>query len=96
MSWSANFTLKAGQTEPREEDLNLTNVNEVPEHLEQFREALSAAFGILLSGVLGNNDKDYHVVLGGHGNTDHEPVQNRSTDFLTVSIAQLGKGLEDE
>ena len=90
MSWSASFTLRAGDTEPREDDLELSNVNEVDEHLEQFREALAAAFGILLSGVVGNRDKDYRVVMTGHGNPDHEPAEGWANDGLNLSIFQLG------
>lgn len=88
MSWSASFVVRAGEAEPREEDLTLSNVNEVPEHLEQFRESLSAVFGILLSGVLGGKDKDYVVNLSGHGNERHEPAPGWSNDYLSISISQ--------
>lgn len=90
MSWSASFRVESGQKEPSEEDLMLSNVNEVPEHLEQFREALAATFGILLSGVVGGTDKDYHVNLVGHGNPDHEPSPGWENDCLTITITQLG------
>jgi hypothetical protein len=91
MSWSASFTLRAGDTEPREDDLSLTNVNEVPEHLEQFREALASSFGILSSGVVGGRDKSFRVTLGGHGNPDHEPDADgvMANDFVTINIYQL-------
>lgn len=90
MSWSASFTVRAGQNEPSEDDLALANVNEVPEHLEQFRETLAAAFGILLSGVVGDKSKDYSVTLNGHGNPDHEPDENgvMANDFVSINIYQ--------
>lgn len=91
MSWSANFVVRAGEPEPREDDLVLSNVNEVPEHLEQFREALASAFGILLSGVMGGKDKNYQVNISGHGNPNHEPTPGWANDAITISIYQLGE-----
>lgn len=89
MSWSASFTLKAGETEPREGDLSLSNVNEVQEHLEQFREALASAFGILLSGVVGDKDKDYRIKFAGHGNPGHVPLEDHGNDWVLIEITQL-------
>jgi hypothetical protein len=90
MSWSASFTVTPGVT-PEEEDFVLSNVNEVPEHLEQFREAVASTFGILLSGVLGSQKKSFRVNLTGHGNPDHEPAKGWASEFLTISITQVGE-----
>ncbi|HWV45479.1 MAG TPA: hypothetical protein VN039_05545 [Nitrospira sp.] len=93
MSWSASLVVRAGEPEPRDGDVSLNNVDEVPEHLEQYREALSAAFGILLSGVVGGKDKNYTINLSGHGNEGHEPASGWANDMLSITISQVG-GLE--
>lgn len=91
MSWSASLVVRAGEPEPRDGDITLTNVDEVPEHLEQYREALAAAFGVLLSGVVGGTDKNYRMALSGHGNPGHEPDADgvMANDMLSINIYQV-------
>lgn len=89
MSWSARLRVRAGETEPRDGDVTLSNVDEVPGHLEQYREAVASAFGILLSGVVGGKDKDYMLNLSGHANEGHEPASGWANDAITISIYQM-------
>lgn len=88
MSWSARFVKRPGATAEQTE-FEVSNVDEVPEHVEQYREAITAAFGVLLSGVVGSTDKSYLIVLSGHGNENHEPADGWANDQLTISISQL-------
>lgn len=89
MSWSAEFRLEAGQTEPSEE-VKVTNIDGVPEHLEQYREAIASAFGVLVSGVVGDPRTHAYVVrMSGHGNPDHEPAEGWANDFVSIVISQV-------
>lgn len=89
MSWGASFIVKSGATPETIDFSDTANVEEVPEHLEQYREAVSAAFGVLLSGVVGDGGKDYKVVLSGHANEGHEPADGWASDCVTINIFQL-------
>lgn len=90
MSWSAELVVRAGEAEPRDGEVTLVNVDEVPEHLEQYREAVVTAFGLLLSGVVGSNKMDYKIRLAGHGNDAHEPKDGNGNDWLLIEVTQLG------
>lgn len=89
MSWSASFKVEPGVSPEDIDFSNVSNIEEVPEHLEQFREGVAAAVSLILSGVVGNHEKSFKVNLGGHGNESHEPVEGWSADFVTISIHQL-------
>jgi len=87
MSWSASFTVTPGMS-PEEFEPSTSNVDDVDEHLDQYREAIASAFGIILSGVVGESDKTFKVQLSGHGNPNHEPQAGWSNDTVTVTIYQ--------
>jgi hypothetical protein len=76
------------------EDFNpeVSNVDEVPEHLDQYREALASVFGILLSGVVGDSSKTFKVTVSGHGNPGHEPQSGWANDSMVISIYQVEEG----
>lgn len=86
MSWSATFEVR----QPNGlEKTSMSNVEEVPEHLEQYTVAVLAATDLLVSNVVGGPDKEYRITISGHGNPDHEPTAGWANDCVTISVAQI-------
>jgi hypothetical protein len=86
MSWSASFDYENGS--PVEETVSESNVS--PDyHNDQYEEALSAAWGIIDSGVLGDPKGKYRITFSGHGNPGHVPLAGWSNDSVSFSIYQL-------
>lgn len=89
MSWSA--TVAVSPDVEGFEIISLSNVDEVPAHVEQYAAALVAAAEILVSGTVGSPNKKYLFNLSGHANPDHEPVEGTSNDFVTIGIVQVSE-----
>lgn len=87
MSWSATWT-------QREQEIVagpvLSNVREVPEHLEQYNKCAQQVQAIIESGVLGDADAEFNVSFSGHGNPEHKPTIGWANDFVSISIYQQG------
>lgn len=88
MSWSARLRLSKGNLP---DDFDMSNVDGVKEHEDQFEAAAEAAVQILTAGVVGDNEHDheYLITMTGHGNPDHMPQAGWANDFVTITVQQL-------
>jgi len=87
MSWSASFKVIEGDVD--EDSVSESNVD-IPQHSDQYEEALGAVWALLRTGAFGDSDEtDFQISLSGHGNPGHVPVAGWSNDSLTISIYQL-------
>lgn len=86
MSWSASWKSVPGELERVEvQESNIVG----DEHVLQYKAVKVAVAEILFTDALGGPEKGYRVVVGGHGNPDHEPVEGWSNDCITINIYQL-------
>jgi hypothetical protein len=60
------------------------------EHKQQHDVGLMSAAQILMSGIVGKDDKTYTVTISGHSNPDHEPLAGWSNDFISIHVVQQG------
>lgn len=85
MSWSATFRVTPEEGLVQESKSN----TELPQHRDQFQEAVLAAAELLTSNVVGDADKSYRITFSGHGNPNHEPAPGWANDFVSITIAQV-------
>lgn len=83
MSWSARYVYGD------DEGITATGDMLKPEVADQFDWAVASINTIIQSGSLGSPNGKYNIVISGHANPDHEPVEGWSNDHLTISISQI-------
>lgn len=86
MSWSASFTVKDDDVI---DDSVVESGVEPDQHSDQYEEALNCVWSLLRSGVVGGDDKEYRVILSGHGNPNHEPASGWANDCVTIQVVQV-------
>lgn len=90
MSWSTTLERKPWDGL---KVLNKSNVDEVPEHREQYKAAIGAVNALLMVHInsIGGFDKTYRIILTGHGNPGHEPTEGWANDFISITITQVSE-----
>lgn len=88
MSWSISYSDIDGQKDDFNPSPLETYGSLSDEVREAFDAAVTAAVDLIKSRVLGVGVK-YNVVLSGHANPGHAPVDGWVNDCMTISISQL-------
>jgi hypothetical protein len=97
MSWQLNYPDGVRGGSNAWEDLNARTLDDGLDFgdsseavVEQVRQAKVMTNSIIVSGVVGDKDKEFYVNLSGHANPDHEPKEGWANDMISISISQKG------
>lgn len=102
MSWSYRFEAPAehlafaaageaallAATTPNEDGSTQIPAEQIEKGMEAMKVGLASAVSIVMSGVVGSEDKIIHCGISGHSNADHAPEEGWANDAIMVSLSQ--------
>lgn len=94
MSWSLSYEFEGKDiTEESETAVKQTLVENIDtwsrETYDQIGTAMIVAVELANSGAIGDPAAKFSVVISGHANEGHKPVDGWSNDFVSVSVQQV-------